>query len=532
MMGLRSKMGLILLSLLLLMPAIAAAKQQSVTGPTQDLRAKFGQLLGEHVFLSAIAMQRGYDNAAGFSQAIDALKENTSGLTAALTSVYGENTGKAFETLWASHNDYLIDYAKATAANDDEARRKALGSLESYRINQAAFFEDANPSFFDKDTIAGDLQMHISRILGAFDAYVEKDYAEAYDFTRRAYSQMFQTGDAWALGIANQYTSKYAPIRENKEASDLRSKLGQLLGEHGALTTIAMQKSVDNAADFNAVAAALASNTNELADAIGTIYDRQSADAFKALWASHIGYLIDYAQATAGSSIDGRAKAVDELEKYRAAQAKFFAAANPLYFKEFEIAAALKVHVDHLIFGFNKYVQKDYELFFDELHSTYAHMFVMADSLASGITAQFNYQVPETETVRPPAPQQSTVTMKVGSKMVKNDVAAFTMDVTPYVSEGITYIPVRYMAESIGAYVQWTPRTKTAVIQSGSDTATFWAEQPKMNFNGVDRTLGAYARVIDNRLFVPVRFIAELYGWKVDYNKTDWTITLTKMLPQ
>ncbi|CAH1205086.1 hypothetical protein PAECIP111893_02285 [Paenibacillus plantiphilus] len=531
MIGLRSKMGLLLLSLLLLVPTIAAAKQQSVTGSTQDLRAKFGQLLGEHVLLSVVAMQKGYDKASGLPQAVEALKQNTSGLTAAFTAVYGENAGDAFEKLWASHIDYFVDYTNATAANDDEARRKALGSLESYRMKQAQFFEDANPSFFDKDTIAGELQMHISRILGAFDAYVKKDYTEAYDQTRRAYRHMFQTGDAWALGISNQYKGNYPPLKENEEASNLRSQLGQLLGEHGALSTIAMQKSVDNAADFNAVAAALSSNTNELSDAIGSIYDQSSADAFKTLWASHIGYLIDYAKATANNNVDGRAKAVEDLEKYRAAQAKFFAAANPLYFKEFEIAAMLKVHIDHLIFGFNKYVQKDHELAFDEMHATYSHMFVTADSLASGITAQFNYQVPESETTRPPAPQQSTVTMKVGSKTIKNDVSAFTMDVTPYVYAGITYIPVRYMAESIGANVQWTPKTKTAVIQSGSDAAVFWAGQSKMSFNGVDRTLGAYARVIDKRLFVPVRFIAELYGWKVDYNKTDWTITLTKMLP-
>ncbi|MBW7476407.1 copper amine oxidase N-terminal domain-containing protein [Paenibacillus oenotherae] len=529
--GLRMKTGLLLLCLLLIVPALAAAKPQSVTGPTQDLRSKLGQLLGEHAVLSVIAMQRGYDNVSGLTQSVDTWKQNTSGLAAVIASVYGDNAGQTFESLWGSHIDYLVNYAKATASNDEEGRRQAMASLEVYRVKQAEFFSDVNSSYFDKDRIASDLQLHISRIIAALDAYAKKDYPAVYENTRQAYSNMFMTGDALALGISNQYKSNYPAFKENADASDLRSKLGQLLGEHALLTVITMQKSADQAPDANAASAALASNTNELSDAIAQVYDNANGETFKSLWGSHISYLIDYSKATLAGSVDGRAKAVDELEKYRMAQAKFFAAANPYYFKESEIAAGLKVHIDHLILGINKYVQKDYEMAFDGLHAAYAHMFMTADTLASGIVAQFNYQVPETEETRPPAPEQSTVTMKVGSKTIKNDVSAFTMDVVPYVSEGITYIPVRYMAQSIGAYVEWTPKTMTATIRSGSDTAVFWAGQPKMSFNGVVRTVGAYARVKDDRLFVPVRFIAELYGWKVEYNKKDWTITLKKMLP-
>jgi hypothetical protein len=51
---------------------------ETVTSPGIDLRADLGQLLGEHVTLAALAMQKGIDGAPDFTAAAGALNSNTS----------------------------------------------------------------------------------------------------------------------------------------------------------------------------------------------------------------------------------------------------------------------------------------------------------------------------------------------------------------------------------------------------------------------------------------------------------------------
>ncbi|MBW7461691.1 hypothetical protein K0U00_47325, partial [Paenibacillus sepulcri] len=164
-----------------------------------------------------------------------ALSANTDDLTAAVASVYGASAGAEFKTIWATHIGYFVDYVKATAANDPEGRQKAIADLEDYRTKQAAFFANANPDNFKQEVIAEGLKMHIHHLLDAFDAYVNKDYSAVYADTRAAYAHMFETGDALAAGISAQYPAKFPSLSSNQEASDLRSTLGRLLGEHALL---------------------------------------------------------------------------------------------------------------------------------------------------------------------------------------------------------------------------------------------------------------------------------------------------------
>lgn len=198
--GLRVKITGLLLSLLLLVPAFASAHTVSTKGPTPDLRSALGQLLGEHALLAIVAMQKGYDGAPDFAQAAGALNQNTDDLSAAVASVYGDDAGAAFKKVWSSHIGYFVDYVKATAAKDEAARAKAVADLESYRMAQAKFFADANPKYFEEKAIADGLKMHIDHLLAAFNDYVGKNYAAAYDDAKTAYAHMYMTGDALAGG--------------------------------------------------------------------------------------------------------------------------------------------------------------------------------------------------------------------------------------------------------------------------------------------------------------------------------------------
>ncbi|NQX61253.1 copper amine oxidase N-terminal domain-containing protein [Paenibacillus qinlingensis] len=525
--SLQSKFAILLLCFSLLLPTLASAHEVKTTGPAPDLQIALGQLLGEHAYLAIIAMQKGYDGSADFGDAAAALGKNTDDLSAAIASVYGQPAGDAFKPIWSSHIGYFVDYVKATVAKDEAGRLKAIAELEDYRMKQAEFFNKANPAFFDKTAIADGLKMHITHLLDAFNAYVNKDYDMAYTDARTAYAHMFMTAAALASGIEAQFPEKFPAATVKSPGIDLRAGLGQLLGEHATLAVLAMQKGINGAPDFAAAAGALGKNTDDLTAAIASVYGQSAGEAFKPIWSSHIGYFVDYVKATAAKDETGRTKAVAELEEYRMEQAEFFNMANPTYFKTAAIADGLKMHIDHLLQAFNAYVNKDYAKTYSDERTAYAHMFMTASALAGGIVAQF----PE-KFHGPAAPTSPTTSiwMKIGSGALTINGTTTWMDVAPFMKDGNTFIPLRYLGEAIGAEVTWDAATQTAWVKTGGNTATFWIGKPYMELNGQRKEIGTQIFLQGGRTQVPLRFITELLGWDVTWNESDWSIMLTKQM--
>ncbi|WNQ12470.1 copper amine oxidase N-terminal domain-containing protein [Paenibacillus aurantius] len=522
---LKSKLALLLLCFSILLPAAASAHTPATTGPAADLRAALGQLLGEHAFLAIAAMQKGYDGAPDFNSAAGALNKNTDDLTAAVASVYGKEAGDAFKAIWSSHIGYFVDYVKATAAKDEKGRQAAVANLEKYRFEQADFFAKANPAYFKADAIADGLKMHINHLLMAFDSYVNKDYANTYKDLRTAYAHMFLTADALAGGIAAQFPDKFPSMGQANPASDLRSALGRLLGEHANLAILAMQKGISGAADFPNAAGALGENTDDLTAAVASVYGKEAGEAFKTIWSSHIGYFVDYVKATAVKDEKGRQAAVANLEKYRFEQADFFAKANPAYFKADAIADGLKMHINHLLMAFDTYVNKNYDAAYGDIRTAYAHMFLTGDALSAGIVGQFP------DKFHGPADMaKTTVWMKLNSGEFRINNAVTYMDTTPFLYHESTFIPIRYLAEGLGAEVTWDNNTQTAWIKAGSDTLTFWIGKNYMEVNGMRKEIGSPVMLHGGRTSVPVRFIAELLGWDVQWNNSDRSVTLTKAM--
>src|SRR5690606_11776265 len=111
--------------------------------PAAELRIQLDTILTEHAFLAVEAMRKGADGAEDFDQASGALLANSDDLTAAVSSVYGEEGGAAFQEIWNSHIGYFVDYVVATGEGDQAAKDEALAALEEYKKEQSAFFDSA-----------------------------------------------------------------------------------------------------------------------------------------------------------------------------------------------------------------------------------------------------------------------------------------------------------------------------------------------------------------------------------------------------
>lgn len=94
-------------------------------------------------------------------------------------------------------------------------------------------------------------------------------------------------------------------------------------------------------------------------------------------------------------------------------------------------------------------------------------------------------------------------------------------DVPPVIKSGTTLIPVRAVVESLGANVNWDAASNTVTITKDDKTVVFDLNNSKVYVNGAEVTIDMPPMKISSRMFVPLRFIAENLGIKINYdNKT------------
>lgn len=109
---------------------------------------------------------------------------------------------------------------------------------------------------------------------------------------------------------------------------------------------------------------------------------------------------------------------------------------------------------------------------------------------------------------------------------VINKKGKFKFDVPPVIKEGRTLIPVRAISEGFGAEVGWDQETKTVTITKGETVITLKLDDRTATVNDEAVELDVAAELMNNRTVVPLRFIAESLGLKVDWDGETETIEL------
>ena len=107
-------------------------------------------------------------------------------------------------------------------------------------------------------------------------------------------------------------------------------------------------------------------------------------------------------------------------------------------------------------------------------------------------------------------------------------------DVPPQIIEGRTMIPMRKTFEALGADVEWigdmnlvlaTYSSKILAMEIGKDSFKVTdVLEGKSEFYNLD----VKATIVDGRTLIPVRAVAESFGFKVDWNGDTRTVTITK----
>jgi len=90
-------------------------------------------------------------------------------------------------------------------------------------------------------------------------------------------------------------------------------------------------------------------------------------------------------------------------------------------------------------------------------------------------------------------------------------------------SDGRTMIPVRFIAESMGAKVGWDGKTQTVTIEMDGTIIQMTIGHKTYTINGESRTMDTAPVLVKgwDRTVVPIRFVAEALGMDVQWNAQD-----------
>lgn len=125
------------------------------------------------------------------------------------------------------------------------------------------------------------------------------------------------------------------------------------------------------------------------------------------------------------------------------------------------------------------------------------------------------YRVHRTdEWAETPAENTMIALMLDSVKTKVNDVDG-TLDVPAKTVEDRTVVPVRFIAESLGAEVQWDGETETVTIIKDDTTLTIVLGEKKITKNGEEIALDVTAFEEDGRTLLPLRAIAEAFDKQV-----------------
>ncbi len=101
-----------------------------------------------------------------------------------------------------------------------------------------------------------------------------------------------------------------------------------------------------------------------------------------------------------------------------------------------------------------------------------------------------------------------------------------TYDVMPIIENGRTLVPMRAIFEALGANITWDDTTKTVTGTKDNTTVSLTIGETKATLNEKEVTLDVPAKIYESRTLVPVRFISEALGCKVNWDDATKTVII------
>lgn len=137
-----------------------------------------------------------------------------------------------------------------------------------------------------------------------------------------------------------------------------------------------------------------------------------------------------------------------------------------------------------------------------------------------GVTVDTTFKQAEgTASTDKPAAATKTIILQIGSTAVIVDDQAIINDVAPVIRNDRTLVPIRIITEALGGQVAWNEAAKEV-------TLTVNGKEIKMTIGKALEKYGVAPVIIGGRTFVPVRFVADELGAVTTWDDATKTVTI------
>jgi hypothetical protein len=96
----------------------------------------------------------------------------------------------------------------------------------------------------------------------------------------------------------------------------------------------------------------------------------------------------------------------------------------------------------------------------------------------------------------------------------------------PFIENGRTMVPLRAVFEVLNCNVKWEESSKSAVVEYGSTKIIIPANSTTAYINGKANSLDVPAKLVNERIMIPLRFVSEAIEKTVIWNDTDKTVLI------
>ncbi|WP_347353525.1 copper amine oxidase N-terminal domain-containing protein [Acetoanaerobium noterae] len=117
-----------------------------------------------------------------------------------------------------------------------------------------------------------------------------------------------------------------------------------------------------------------------------------------------------------------------------------------------------------------------------------------------------------------PGDQNATTTFKMDSTtytmIINGQPQEMTMDVAPFIQDNRAMLPIRYVADAIGAKVNYDPQSRVATFTKDATVAALYLDSNILYVNGTPVTMDTKPVISNGRAMVPVIYVAQAFGFQ------------------
>ena len=116
--------------------------------------------------------------------------------------------------------------------------------------------------------------------------------------------------------------------------------------------------------------------------------------------------------------------------------------------------------------------------------------------------------------------------LQVGNKTALINNETSSLEAAPVIKNGRTMVPLRFIGEAFGAEFTYDSVFKIIDINFGSDKIKMQIGKDVAFVNGIEIALDVAPYIVNGRTLVPIRFISETFGAEVIWDSTTKTVTI------